>query len=309
MMSEWVTAIGASNIDIHGFSNEPVIMEDSNPGKIHTCPGGVSRNISENLIRLGVHTKLMTALGDDMNGLQIRESCKNLNIDLSMSLEVPGHHSSTYMAVMDPDGEMILALSDMRILDKLTVSHLKKHHDALVNSSAIVMDAGLPPETMHYITSVYSSKKTFLDPVSVKKCYRMEKFTGQFYCLKLNRLEASYLSGITINNDKTLQESAESLLNLGVKRVYISLGADGIFYAEAGNSGLISAPTVKIANATGAGDAVTAAVIWGELQEWSMKDISRFAIGAATITISCNKTVSEDMNIKKIEELLKEKIG
>ncbi|RQD67351.1 MAG: MarR family transcriptional regulator [Tindallia sp. MSAO_Bac2] len=307
-MKEWVASIGASNIDIHGFSEEPLFAKDSNPGMIHTCPGGVSRNISENLVRLGVPTKLVTALGDDLNGDRIRQSCQSLGIDLSMSVELKDRNSSTYMAIMDSDGEMALALSDMRILDELTALHLKKHHSTLMNASAIVMDAGLLPETMAYVSETYSSKKTILDPVSVKKCYRMEKITGQFYCLKLNKLEASYLSGITIVNKETLKSAARKLLSFGLQRLYITLGKEGIYYAEPGNTGLVPAPAVKPVNATGAGDAVSAAVVYGELQKWTMKDISRFAIGAATITIVSSETVSDRMNPEEINLILKEKM-
>ncbi len=66
-------------------------------------------------MRLGVPAKLVTALGDDLNGELIRQSCQSLGIDLSMSVELKDQNSSTYMAIMDSDGEMALALSDMRI--------------------------------------------------------------------------------------------------------------------------------------------------------------------------------------------------
>ncbi len=136
----------------------------------------------------------------------------------------------------------------------------------------------------------------------------MEKITGQFYCLKLNKLEASYLSGITIVNKETLKSAARKLLSFGLQRLYITLGKEGIYYAEPGNTGLVPAPAVKPVNATGAGDAVSAAVVYGELQEWTMKDISRFAIGAATITIVSSETVSDRMNPEEINLVLKEKM-
>ena len=44
-----VTCVGGANIDVQGFSNAPVNMRDSNPGVIRLCPGGVGRNIAENL--------------------------------------------------------------------------------------------------------------------------------------------------------------------------------------------------------------------------------------------------------------------
>ncbi len=306
-MAQTVVAIGAANIDIQGFSESSLFMKDSNPGYIQTCLGGVSRNICENLVRLGIKTHLITALGDDSNGKRIRKECEPLGIDLSHSITLPGKNSSSYMAIMDDEGDMALALSDVRILDELPIHHLKEQHEVLSKASALVMDAGLSPEVMRYLSDTFSNHKTFLDPVSVKKCYRMEAITGNFYCLKMNRLEAGYLSGVPIMNEQTLSEASRRLLKKGLSRIYVTLGKDGIFYAEKDNHGLISAPDVRLINATGAGDAVTAAVVYGELQEWSMKEIAQFAIGAATIAITSNLTVSTEMNVDHIRHIIKER--
>ena len=104
-------AVGAANIDLNGFPGQPLVMRDSNPGHIRTCPGGVARNIAENLARLGVPVALITALGNDTGGASLRASCRELGIRLDRSVEVPGHPSSTYMAIMDEEGDMALGLS------------------------------------------------------------------------------------------------------------------------------------------------------------------------------------------------------
>ena len=48
-----LACFGGVNMDLHIQSSVPVILHDSNPGKIHTSPGGVMRNIAENCARLG----------------------------------------------------------------------------------------------------------------------------------------------------------------------------------------------------------------------------------------------------------------
>ena len=59
--SNFVTIIGGSNIDIQGAPNNDVVMFDSNPGKVDISLGGVGRNICENISKLGVNTKLLSA--------------------------------------------------------------------------------------------------------------------------------------------------------------------------------------------------------------------------------------------------------
>ena len=64
----YIAGIGGANMDIHGRSDRQLIMRDSNPGSLHTSLGGVCRNICENLARLGETVRLITVVGDDVQG-------------------------------------------------------------------------------------------------------------------------------------------------------------------------------------------------------------------------------------------------
>jgi len=134
MTEKYVALIGAANIDIQGFSSNPIINRDSNPGKIEFCPGGVSRNIAENLSRLGIKTELISAVGDDPNGTLILESCKACGIGTGYLLIVPDAVSSVYLAIMDSTRNMALALSDMTISDNINIEFLQSRDNILKNS-------------------------------------------------------------------------------------------------------------------------------------------------------------------------------
>lgn len=300
-----VVAVGAANVDIHGFTEAGLVLKDSNPGFIETCLGGVSRNISENLVRMGVDTTLISALGDDAFGGQIREGCQQMGIDLQYSVQVPGATSSTYMAIMDESGDMALALSDMRVLDQLKVEHLQERKEVLEKAQVIVADAGLTTQVMGWLVDHFPGKKIILDPVSVGKCRRMKSLTGKFYCLKMNRMEAGFLTGLSMDNRGDLEKAADRLRVMGVKKVYITLGAEGVYYSREGERGYIPASKVKVANATGAGDAFTAAAAYGELQDWSMEKTARFAMGAAAVALASRHTVSDRMSLEEIEKHMK----
>ncbi|RKX87873.1 MAG: kinase, partial [Spirochaetes bacterium] len=129
MANKYITLIGAANIDIQGFSSNPIINRDSNPGKIEFCPGGVSRNIAENLARLGIKTELISAIGNDPNGSLILESCRNCGIGSDYSLIVPNAVSSVYLAIMDNTKDMALALSDMTISDNINIKFLQSRNE------------------------------------------------------------------------------------------------------------------------------------------------------------------------------------
>ena len=72
----YVLVLGASIVDILGFSQNTYKQKDSIPGKIKISLGGVCRNIAENMARVGVNTKFISILGDDEQGRNILEHSK-----------------------------------------------------------------------------------------------------------------------------------------------------------------------------------------------------------------------------------------
>ena len=70
----FIAVVGGMNIDIQGKSFLPFKRGDSNPGSFRVLPGGVGRNIAENLVRLGVRVELFSVLGDDDSSSTLSES-------------------------------------------------------------------------------------------------------------------------------------------------------------------------------------------------------------------------------------------
>lgn len=87
--------------------------------------GGVSRNIAENLARLGLNVELITVLGTDFNAHMIEQNALSVGIDISHSLVVD-EPSSCYVSVNDVDNDMFVGVASMSILDKLTPEFLAK---------------------------------------------------------------------------------------------------------------------------------------------------------------------------------------
>ena len=307
MTKKYVVLIGAANIDIQGFSSNPIIQRDSNPGRIEFCPGGVSRNIAENLARLGIMTELISALGDDPNGSLILESCKNCGIGSDYSLIVPNAVSSVYLAIMDDSRDMALALSDMTISDNITIKFLKSRYEILKNAHSIVFDTCLGIEQMDYILSNFADKQIYVDPVSVGKAKSLKTLMGKIHTLKMNKLEAEFLSDIKISNKSDLEKTSLWFIDLGVKRVFITLGKEGVFYRDSQTYGNYKPAEAEIKNATGAGDAFMAGLVYGSLKNYDTKKIVRFASGVSLAALAGENTVNSKINFKYIEHITGEK--
>ena len=84
-----VYVIGAVNMDLAGTPDAPLRAGDSNPGRVSMTPGGVGRNIAENLRLLGRRVSLITITGEDTYANVIREHCLNAGIDMQYSFTDP----------------------------------------------------------------------------------------------------------------------------------------------------------------------------------------------------------------------------
>lgn len=302
----YVTVIGAANIDMHGFTNEKLIYQDSNPGVIKISSGGVGRNIAENLARLGITTKFITAIGDDMYGKKILAECVQCGIDTGDALILKDSSTSIYMSIMDVDGDMKLALSEGAAIEKITVDYIKSKHHVLSNSRIIVLETGLSPGVIEYIVTTYKDIPIFLDPVSVKKSSRIKNVLGFFHTLKLNRNEAENLSGITISEEADIKRAISFFLDKGVKNTYITIGSKGVFYNDGNEIKHLAPPSVEVVNATGAGDAFMGGLVYSNLHELTQHESVAFSTGASIVTLSHENTINPSISVETIKNKIKE---
>lgn len=147
----YIVVVGGVNMDIGGQAGEKLVWGDSNPGRIHLSLGGVGRNIAHNLSLLGKDVRMLTAFGDDLHGRQAAASFAELGIDSTHALKIPGGKTSTYVYVNDPQGEMVMAVSDMSICDRITPDYLASNQSLIRNAQVVIMDTNLPQESLSYL--------------------------------------------------------------------------------------------------------------------------------------------------------------
>jgi pseudouridine kinase len=300
MREGYITVIGAANIDLTGQAYSPLVSGDSNPGRISVCPGGVGRNIAENLARLSVDVRFIGALGDDLHGQTIREVSERAGVDMG-HCHTGGGNTSTYMAILDGEGEMALALADMDILEKIPPEHFIAKRALIDGAELIVLDANLPEGVILYILDNFPHKQIFIDPVSVSKAARLKGIIGRFDTFKMNRLEAECLSGMSLFGDDALQRAGDYFMGKGVKRIFITLGAGGAFYQSATGNGFCPGPHRVPVNVTGAGDAFMAGIAYCTLKGRDDAYTARFACAMSRLTLASAYSVSPCISITNVE--------
>lgn len=299
--SAYVAVVGGVNIDIGGQPFRPLIPQDSNPGRVSVSLGGVGRNIAHNMSLLGMHVRFLTAFGDDLHAQRIEASCADLGIDISHARKVAGLSTSTYLFLNDADGDMALAVSDMEICERITPDYLASNLSLLNNAQVVVADGNLSEESLEYLAE-HCTTPVFADPVSVSKAEKLIPILGKLNTLKPNRLEAELLSGIRINDQHSLHLAAEKLLETGLHRVFISLGAKGVFAANAEEEFQLPGMPAKVLSTTGAGDAFMAALVWAYLQGMDLKETTKAASAAAAIATESSETINSALSEAALRE-------
>ena len=291
----FVAVVGGVNVDICGRSLAPLVTADSNPGRVTVSLGGVGRNIAHNMALMGLDVRLLTAYGSDMNGERVAASCSELGIDLSHALRLTDGATSTYLYLTDPDGEMALAVSDMAICEKISPAYLAAHLSQLQNAQVVVADANIPAESLAYLAENCTAP-LFVDPVSTVKAEKLRPFLHKIHTLKPNKLEAELLSGVKIETREDLLRAADRLLEMGVHRLFISLGADGVLAAMGQQRLWLPNLPGHMVNTTGCGDAFMAALVWAYLQGSDLEQTARAGLAAGSIAMESGETINPLMS-------------
>ena len=288
----YVTVVGGINVDIGGRPAAALVARDSNPGAVKSSLGGVGRNIAHNMALLGLDVRLITAFGDDLNAQKLAASCAELGVDISQSPVIPGGRTSTYLFINDEKGDMALAVSDMEIYQHLTPQVLAQRRKTLDASQVVVVDANIPEESIAWLAENCAAP-LFADPVSTAKAVKLRPVLGKLHTLKPNRIEAELLSGVPITGGESLRRAASALLETGLHRVFISLGAEGVFAADrGGGQALLPCFPGKMVNATGCGDAFMAAITWAYLQGTDLEETARAGLAASAIAMEGRETIN-----------------
>ena len=302
----YIAGIGGANMDIHGRSDQPLIMRDSNPGTLHTSLGGVCRNICENLARLGEDVRLVTVVGDDVHGRSILTGCEQAGIDMSAARVLQGERSSSYISVMDSSGDMLLAMSDMHIIKNLDERLVDDSRELLCGAELVVCDGNLSARAVSRLTQV-CDRPLYVDPVSTAWARELRPFIGRFDTVKPNRMELAALTDRPVGTMAEIEDACDALLAQGVRRVFVSMGADGMLYR--GPEGMIyerSLPFGGMVNATGAGDAAMAGIIHATKRGLDARRIVQYAMAAGMVAIASPDTISREMSPAAIETMIKE---
>lgn len=297
---DYIAVVGGCNMDIVGSSFNKIKERDSNPGKITYSSGGVARNICENLSKLKINTTFLSVLGEDDAGAKIFEELNALNVDTSKILFEKGD-TPHYLAVLDDEKDMRVAISDMKLLKKIDKEYILKNKTLLENAKYVVVDTNLEEEALNVLHNIKA--KFLVDGVSTVKVLKLKNILDKIYFLKVNIYEAKALAKIESEN---IEEIGKSLINRGLNSLVITAGSKGSYYFDKDNFVFKKTKPIKVVNASGAGDAFMAGYVYGLINDFDINKRLKIAEAIARIALKSESTSSDEINLKNLEDELNE---
>ncbi|MFV0458787.1 MAG: carbohydrate kinase family protein [Actinomycetales bacterium] len=307
---EGVVVVGGANLDIRARCTEPVVARTSNPGVSTTRPGGVGRNIAENLARLGSQVTLLTPLGRDAFGAQLRAHAEQAGIELVALGSVSGRTGS-YLALLDADGEMVAAVSDMAITDALTPEHLEPLPSILPTARLVVLDANVPPDAASFVLDAAAEHgvPVLVELVSVAKAARLAPAISRrpVLAISANLPELSALLGRQVNDQPAdIAAAAAGLTDGPVQHVWVHRGPNPSVLCSRSQDHWdeIAPPPVPVIDVTGGGDAMAAGFAFAILRGDDPASAATFGQMLGALTVATPDTVVQGLRPGLVESAL-----
>jgi pseudouridine kinase len=190
----------------------------------------------------------------------------------------------------------------MAVLEAVSPRYLHDRRRLIAEAAMVVVDANLTPAALDTLFGITfkNGVRVCADPTSPRLATRLRPYVSQLALTTPNAAEAEALSGLSVDDDEDALRVARYLVSLGVGLAVITLGEHGLAYATSEESGRLPAIRAEVVDPTGAGDALTAGVIFGLLNDLEPVEAVRLGLSAATLTLRCTDTVCSDLSLEKL---------
>jgi ribokinase len=250
-----IAVVGSANIDLTTFTDRfPKPGETIFGQKFNLGFGGKGANQAVAARLCGADVFMVARVGSDLFGPATIENFKNQGIDTTHVKAVEGLSSGVAPIFVDPSGQnRILVVKGAN--DALTPEAIDQAAETLKNVDCIVLQFEIPLETVYYAVAFARRHgiRCIVNPAPAQPIDAVA-LAGLDYFVP-NESEAETITGIRVGDIDDAKKCARSLVSAGMKRVIITLGANGSLLAGADLDEHVPPFPVQSIDSTGAGDA------------------------------------------------------
>jgi ribokinase len=250
-----IAVIGSANIDLTTFTEKfPKAGETIFGQKFDLGFGGKGANQAVASRLCGAEVFMVARVGSDLFGPATIQNFKKLGIDATHVKQIEGVSSGVAPIFVEPNGQnriwVVKGANDL-----LKPADVDAAADLLKTVDCMVLQFEIPLETVYYSVSFARKNgiRCIVNPAPAQPV-DMNALAGLDYFVP-NESEAETITGMPARTVDEAKKCAEKLLSGGVKKVIITLGANGSLLAGREGMEHIAAFNVKSVDSTGAGDA------------------------------------------------------
>jgi ribokinase len=250
-----IVVVGSANIDLTTFTNQfPKPGETIFGQRFDLGFGGKGANQAVAARLCGAEVFMVARVGNDLFGPATIENFRKQGIDPTHVKQVEGLSSGVAPIFVDPNGQnRILVVKGAN--DALKPADVDAAAETLKSADCIVLQFEIPVETVYY-TIDFARKNGIrcilnpapAHPVDVTALKDLDYFVP-------NESEAEAIAGVPVKNVEDAKKVAAQLVSSGIRRVIITLGANGSLLAGREGSEHVPPFAVNAIDSTGAGDA------------------------------------------------------
>ncbi len=287
-----IACLGGAHLDTKAHLIDAPRPGTSNPATVTRSPGGVACNVARNLAGLGVDVVLCSLVGEDEAAASLRATLSSDGVGGTGLAVRPGLPTAGYLAVLAPDGSLVIGVADMAIYDSADAAWVEQVAAATTGADLWVIDANLPAPVIESLVCL-AAVPVLADPVSGAKAVRLRPVLGRLAGVFPDRTEAAVLAG---GDPDDPVANAAAIAAAGTGTVIVSLGPDGALrhLGGIGETRPAFAP-VRIVDVTGAGDALLAGYAWALAA--GEADPLDWGLAAASLTVETDASVAPHLSV------------
>ena len=304
-----IVVIGSSNVDLLMKMNHlPEKGETVTDAEFFQVYGGKGANQAVAAARAGGKVAFVNCVGEDAYTPQMVQNYKNDGIDTTWVFQEKGIASGHALIMIGGAGMNYLSVAPGANY-RLTPEKIDLAMPIISEAAMIVMQYEITEAAIKHVVDIANRLGIpVMFNLAPARAFDPE-YISKMDILVLNEVEAGFLADMPVNNEAEAENAARVLVNRGVKKVIITLGAKGAFVMTKDEKVQVPAYKVEAVDTTAAGDTFCGALAVALVEGKSLRESLQFASAAAAISVTRMGAQPSAPTRKEIEGFLRKRKG
>ena len=262
----------------------PAVGETILGNKYNLGPGGKGCNQAIAIARLGGKVNFISKIGKDTYGELALETLEKNKINTKNVIRDVNLQTGVAGILVDKNTGKNAINVIVGAPSTLKITEIDNQINVIKNSKIFLTQLEVPKDvTLHCLKIAKENGcLTILNPAPASEISK--EFYKYIDYFTPNETEAEFFTGSKITNEKEAKQAADKLINLGIKKIIITLGEKGFFFSDGKEEIYMKASPVKAIDTTGAGDAFNGCLAFGLSKGKSIKECLELANRVAGIS-------------------------